>query len=206
MDNEKLRKVFVGNVPYECTQDEFENIFCNVDGFINAEIVIDKNNNMCRGFGFVTLNTIQNADNLLDNSNISIHGRELRLTGYTSTHKYINTDKIGYVYVDNIPNNSDRSYLEDVFARFSLGKHYVNTDIDTGEPKNNGIVEILNAAKYKELLTAGFISDKNNHVLKLCKHKSILYKKKDQTVTKHDLHKAFLAGRNVGLMERSAEN
>jgi RNA recognition motif-containing protein len=167
MDNEKLRKIFVGNVSYECTQDIFENTFRNMDGFINAEIVADKSSGTCRGFGFVTLNTSENARKLLKKTDININGRELRLTQYTSTQKYTDIDRAGYICVDNIPDNCNRSYLKELFAGYPLGKHYIITDIYTGEPKNNGIVEILSVSKYKELVSSGFITDKNGNQLKL---------------------------------------
>ena len=99
MENDKLRKIFVGNVPYQCTVDEFQNTFSKIDGFMDADIIIDKNTNMCKGFGFVRLNTIQNAEKLLKKTDLKINGRELRLTGYTSTLRYSNDEKIGYIYV-----------------------------------------------------------------------------------------------------------
>ena len=167
MDNEKLRKIFVGNVPYECTQEIFENTFRNMDGFINAEIVSDKNSGTCRGFGFVTLNTSENARNLLKRTDININGRDLRLTPYTSTQKYADVNRAGYICIDNIPDNRDRRYLRELFAGYPLGKYYIRTDIYTGESKNNGIVEILSVSKYKELVSAGFIVDKHGNLLKL---------------------------------------
>jgi hypothetical protein len=167
MENDKLRKIFVGNVPYQCTVDEFQNTFNKIDGFMDADIIIDKNTNMCKGFGFVRLNTIQNAEKLLKKTDLKINGRELRLTGYTSTLRYSNDEKIGYIYVDNIPDNCDRMYLKNIFTGYPIGVYYVNTDIDTGIPKNNGIVEILNTEKYKELLSMGSITDKNGNIIKL---------------------------------------
>jgi hypothetical protein len=168
MDNEKLRKIFVGNVPYECTQNIFENTLCGVDGYINAEIVVDKNSGICRGFGFITLNNVENAKKLLKKNNITIGDRELRLTPYTSTQKYADVDRAGYILVDNIPYNCGRGYLKELFAEYPLGKHYIRTDICTGEPKNSGIVEILSDSKYKELLSSGYITDKHGNILKLC--------------------------------------
>src|SRR5437870_11420355 len=32
-------KIFVGNIPYQCTQEEFEKCFQNINGFMKAEII-----------------------------------------------------------------------------------------------------------------------------------------------------------------------
>ena len=204
MSDENLRKVFVGNVPFNCTQKEFETSFTNVKGFTKGEIVTKQNSTTCRGFGFVTLNTVDNAEELKIREDLFINNRQLRFTEYTNgkiKHKNVEYDKNKYIYVDNIPNGSNREYLEKVFNNYSLGRHYVSTDIDSGEQKNNGLIEVTDGLKYTELLSMGSIMDHNGNELELCRWKSKQYKKKENSVTKYDLFKAFTAGRNLGIIE-----
>lgn len=211
IDNESEKKVFVGNVPYSCTQDEFYKTFSNVKGFVKAEISFRHNNYMCRGFGFVTLDSVENAELLKKRTDMVIHDRELRLTNYntsyydgdrtTKTYHIQASDRYNYLFVDSLPDGSDKQYLKDLFSGFRLGKYFVKTDIDTGEPKTSGMVEILDYSKYRQLLMKGYINDKNNNTVKIYKWRVKQYKKKDKKVTQHDLFRAFNAGRNLGLIE-----
>lgn len=203
MSDENLRKIFVGNVPFNCTQDEFERSFNSVDGFIKGEIVTKQHSDVCRGFGFVTLDNIDNAEKLQNRNDLFINNRQLRFTEYTMSKKQksYENDKNKYIFVDGIPNNSDKEYLEKVFNDYPLGKHYVCTDIESGEQKSHGMIEILDNLKYKELLSMGSIEDTDGNLLELCRWKSKSYKKKDKNVTKYDLYKAFTAGRNLGIIE-----
>jgi len=204
MSDENLRKVFVGNVPFNCTQEDFEKSFNSVKGFIKGEIVTKQHSNICRGFGFITLNTSNNVEELKNRDDLFINHRQLRFTEYTNgpiKPKSKENDKNKYIYVNGIPDGNNREYLEKVFSNYSLGRHYISTDVETGEQQNNGLIEILDNLKYKELLSMSTITDWDNNELELCRWKSKSYKKKDKSTTKYDLFKAFTAGRNLGIIE-----
>lgn len=76
-------KIFVGNVPYHCTQEEFCSCFEDVEGFIKAEIVNVYKTTVSRGFGFVTVKTLQDANKLKTREDIVLKGRILRFTSYS---------------------------------------------------------------------------------------------------------------------------
>lgn len=68
--NTHLCKVFVGNVPFQCTQQEFSECFESMPGFIKAEVINKINTPASRGFGFVTFDSYENAMALIESSSI----------------------------------------------------------------------------------------------------------------------------------------
>src|SRR5579872_1241907 len=81
-NNNEECKIFVGNVPYNCIQEEFDECFKDVTGFIKAEIITVYKTHMSRGFGFVTMKTLQDAEILKQRDDIILKGRILRFTSY----------------------------------------------------------------------------------------------------------------------------
>lgn len=148
-------KIFVGNVPYQCTQEEFNECFKNVAGFIKAEIITIHKTNVSRGFGFVTVKTFQNAENLRKRDDIVLKGRTLRFTSYQ--HENINTNSDNsnnYVYVDGIPDGKNKEWLLKAFSQYKpIGKCFIAVNHETGMQKNNGVIEFLDDNMYKNVLS-----------------------------------------------------
>jgi RNA recognition motif-containing protein len=80
--NTNLCKVFVGNVPFQCTQQEFRECFESMQGFIKAEVINKINTLASRGFGFVTFDSHESATALIESSSIVCKDRILRFTKY----------------------------------------------------------------------------------------------------------------------------
>jgi len=162
-------KIFVGNVPYQCTQEEFEKCFTDVEGYVKAEIITLYKSNTSRGFGFVTLNSLENAEKLKLRNDITFKGRILRFTTYQSeSHNKPTIENVNnYLYVENIPSNQtiNKKWLMNIFKDYGpIGKCYIIMNKDTGEYENCGVVEITDDDKYKNLLSKKklIILNKNN--------------------------------------------
>ena len=56
------KKLFVGNVPYQTTDDELRKLFEEVGTVESAVIIIDKRHNRSKGFGFVEMSTVEEAE------------------------------------------------------------------------------------------------------------------------------------------------
>lgn len=182
-------KVFVGNVPFQCTNEEFFNCFRHYEGFISADIINRQNSVNSRGFGFITFKNSIFAGKFLDeNPQISIKNRLLRFTKYhLNDSEYITkTIESTNLFIKNIPDNYTSDMLKKLFESKTknIGLCYINTDIMTGEKKNTGIVEILDYDIYDELVTNGKITDSNNYTLLLNKYKNNIKIKKPTKSTK----------------------
>jgi RNA recognition motif-containing protein len=55
-------KLFVGNLSFNTTQEQLQELFAAHGNVIEAEIIMDKFSGRPRGFGFVTMETKEGAD------------------------------------------------------------------------------------------------------------------------------------------------
>jgi len=209
-----LCKIFVGNVPFQCDKNEFTNCFEKMQGYVKADIIYKLGTNICRGFGFVTFDSPENAKLLLEKS-VSIRDRTLRFTQYLTTlETYIVPDKHvipmtiesskNLIIVKNIANMT-RMDVYNFFTNFgTVGKHFIMTDHETGISKNYAVVEIIEQDVYEWLLKIKEIDCENN-ILEISRWK---LKKtiKSKPITKYDLANAFVAGKKIGIIEGSKSN
>jgi nucleolin len=156
--NNEECKIFVGNVPYQCSQEEFEKCFESVDGFIKAEIITVYKSNTSRGFGFITLRSLYDAEKLKYRDDILFKGRMLRFTSYQTYNSQLTMDNLNnYIFVDGIPSGKNREWLKKSFSEYEpIGRCFVAMHHETGKSKNNGLIEILDDLKYKAILSKGW--------------------------------------------------
>jgi RNA recognition motif-containing protein len=189
-------KIFVGNVPFECTNVEFRECFKNIKGYVTADLI-----NM-RGFGFVVLDNKFLRDSILDNNNFFIKNRKLRLSLYDNQQKDL-TERSSYIKLENISQNMSRDDICNEFKNFcQVGKCFIDTNRVTGEKLSTGLVEIFDVEVLHHLLSLGSIlmPDKSEIILKPFSNNQNLYKKK-QSLSKEEYFQIYNAGRNAGLIE-----
>lgn len=162
-------KIFVGNVPFQCTQNEFSKCFESIPGFIKAEIIIGPNINTSRGFGFVTFDSRISAFGLLQNTtNIECKDRTLRFTEYNSVNNKHNlliknkkevfndvktNNNKYFISVNGITNDMTRDTIKKMFEKYGLmGRYFIVSDHDTGIPKGHAVIEFLSNAPYEYLI------------------------------------------------------
>jgi RNA recognition motif-containing protein len=66
------KKLFIGNLPYNMTQDELRNIFSEAGNVLSAAVIVDKMTGRSRGFGFVEM---EDAD--AEKAIAEINGKEI---------------------------------------------------------------------------------------------------------------------------------
>mgnify|MGYP001570934880 CR=1 FL=1 len=71
-------KLFVGNLPYSMTSDELKAVFAKIGNVVDANVVMDKNTNRSRGFGFVEMKDEALAKKAIDDLNTTeVDGRKI---------------------------------------------------------------------------------------------------------------------------------
>jgi cold-inducible RNA-binding protein len=55
-------KLYVGNLPNSITQEELTTLFNQAGEVIIADLIIDRNNGVSKGFAFVTMNSRSDAE------------------------------------------------------------------------------------------------------------------------------------------------
>jgi len=74
------RSVFVGNIPYEATEEQIEEIFRQVGPVVSFRLVFDRETGKPKGYGFVEYKDSQTALSAMRNLNgTEINGRALRV-------------------------------------------------------------------------------------------------------------------------------
>ncbi|CAG8573994.1 2749_t:CDS:2 [Ambispora leptoticha] len=61
--------VFVGNIPYELTEDQLTDIFQEVGPVVSFRLVFDRENNRPRGYGFCEYHDAETAASAVRNLN-----------------------------------------------------------------------------------------------------------------------------------------
>jgi RNA recognition motif-containing protein len=62
-------RIYVGNLPKEFERQELEALFAEFDETASTKVITDRKTGKCRGFGFVTVKTDEQADLLIEKFN-----------------------------------------------------------------------------------------------------------------------------------------
>jgi RNA recognition motif-containing protein len=62
-------RLYVGNLPKEFERQELEAVFSEFDDSVSTKVITDRKTGKCRGFGFVTVKTEEQADQLIEKFN-----------------------------------------------------------------------------------------------------------------------------------------
>jgi RNA recognition motif-containing protein len=68
------RKIFVGNLSFDTTNQDLETLFASVGTCESAAVIMDRNTGRSRGFGFVEMSSASEAQKAIS----ELNGRELQ--------------------------------------------------------------------------------------------------------------------------------
>lgn len=72
------KKLYVGNLSYQMTQDQLADLFGQVGTVVSANIIMDKYSGRSKGFGFVEMSSDEEADAAIEKFNgQEVEGRAL---------------------------------------------------------------------------------------------------------------------------------
>lgn len=69
-------RLYVGNLPKEVEREELEALFSDFNDLLSVKVITDKKTGKCRGFGFVTVKTDEQADAIIE----KLNGQEFKET------------------------------------------------------------------------------------------------------------------------------
>lgn len=79
------RSVFVGNIPYEATDEQLKDIFSQAGPVLSFRLVYDRETGKPKGYGFCEYKDTETAQSAMRNLNgTEIHGRQLRVDSAAS--------------------------------------------------------------------------------------------------------------------------
>ncbi|MDY7021437.1 MAG: RNA-binding protein [Cyanobacteriota bacterium] len=62
-------RLYVGNLPKELDRKELQDVFAEEGDSVSAKVITDRKSGKCRGFGFVTVQTDEIADQIVEKYN-----------------------------------------------------------------------------------------------------------------------------------------
>lgn len=75
------KKLYVGNLPYRTTDAELNEMFSQAGSVVSATIIMDKFSGRSKGFGFVEMTTLEEAEKAISMFNgYQMQGRGITVT------------------------------------------------------------------------------------------------------------------------------
>ena len=75
------KKMFVGNLSFEVTDFDLEDLFKQYGEVVSAKVILDRDSNRSRGFGFVEMSSENSAQSAIDALNgTEVKGRAINVS------------------------------------------------------------------------------------------------------------------------------
>ncbi|GMH16753.1 hypothetical protein Nepgr_018594 [Nepenthes gracilis] len=151
-------KLFVGNLPYDVDSEKLAQLLEPAGVVEIAEVIYNRDTDQSRGFGFVTMSTVEEADKAVEMFNrYDFNGRLLTVNkaaprGSRPTRAFEPSLRI---YVGNLPWNVDSERLGQVFREFGqVVEARVVYDRETGRSRGFGFVTMASEAEMNDAIAA----------------------------------------------------
>lgn len=167
-------QLFVSNIPYTCTVEEFEKQIKNFVANATTRLVMKSDGQSNKGFGFVTIpdEHIEIGKSLIDasGSGVVVDGRRLKFT------PYVNQQKFYKLHISNLPSEIKEKELFDVFSTYGkLDNVKIDIDFKTKQSRGTACVVYTNYEDFSKVLQLGEVTIGSSQV-KIVKRR--LFKRK----------------------------
>ncbi|XP_058114782.1 28 kDa ribonucleoprotein, chloroplastic-like [Magnolia sinica] len=146
-------KIFVGNLPFDVDSEKLAQLFEKAGVVEVAEVIYNRETDQSRGFGFVTMSTVQEAEKVVEMFNCyDLNGRLLTVNkasprgspqGSQLTQVRADLGPDHRIYVGNLPWQVDNARLEQIFSEHGkVVDARVVYDRETGRSRGFGFVRM----------------------------------------------------------------
>ncbi|KAM5581819.1 28 kDa ribonucleoprotein, chloroplastic-like [Rosa sericea] len=154
-------KLYVGNLPYDVDSETLANTF-NEAGVVEiAEVIYNRETDQSRGFGFVTMSTVEEAEKAVEMFNrYDLGGRSLTVNkaaprGSRPERPPRVNEPSFRIYIGNLPWQVDDSRLEQVFSEHgNVVSARVVYDRETGRSRGFGFVTLSTETEVEDAIAA----------------------------------------------------
>ncbi|KAH9624606.1 hypothetical protein KSS87_010309, partial [Heliosperma pusillum] len=157
-------KLYVGNLPYDVDSEKLANMFDGAGVVEIAEVIYNRETDRSRGFGFVTMSTVEEADKAVEMfSNYEINGRSLVVNkaaprGSRPERTERPPREFGpsfRVYIGNLPWDVDNDRLEQLFSEHGkVLSARVVSDRETGRSRGFGFITMASETEMNDAIAA----------------------------------------------------
>ncbi|KAK4489006.1 hypothetical protein RD792_004798 [Penstemon davidsonii] len=152
-------KLYVGNLPYDVGSEKLAKIFEGAGVVEIAEIIYNRETDQSRGFGFVTMSSVEEAEKAVEMFHrYDLSGRFLTVS--KASPKGSRTEQpprvfepTSKIYVSNLSWSVDDSRLEQVFSEYGkVVSARVISDRETGRSRGFGFVEMSSESEMNDAI------------------------------------------------------
>ncbi|KAJ4899563.1 hypothetical protein Rs2_13514 [Raphanus sativus] len=154
-------KLFVGNLAYDVDSQALAMLFEQAGTVEIAEVIYNRETDQSRGFGFVTMSTVEEAETAVEKFNrYDLNGRLLTVNKAAPKGSRPERQPRVYepafrVYVGNLPWDVDSGRLEQVFSEHGkVVEAKVVYDRETGRSRGFGFVTMSNETELNDAVAA----------------------------------------------------
>ncbi|CAK7336579.1 unnamed protein product [Dovyalis caffra] len=154
-------KIFVGNLPYDVDSEKLAMLFNQAGTVDIAEVIYNLETDTSRGFGFVTMSTVEESDKAVEMfSGYDLNGRLLTvnkaLPRGSRAERPPRVSQPGYrIYVGNLPWDVDSDRLEQLFSEHGkVLSARVVSDRETGRSRGFGFVTMSSESELNDAIAA----------------------------------------------------
>ncbi|TQD98148.1 hypothetical protein C1H46_016270 [Malus baccata] len=154
-------KLYVGNLPYDVDSEKLANLFNDAGVVEIAEVIYNRETDQSRGFGFVTMSTVEEAEKAVELFHrYDIGGRALTVNKAaprgSRPERPIRTNEPSFrIYVGNLPWQVDDSRLEQVFSEHGkVVSARVVYDRESGRSRGFGFVSFSSETEVEDAIAA----------------------------------------------------
>ncbi|KAG9446462.1 hypothetical protein H6P81_012590 [Aristolochia fimbriata] len=152
-------KLFVGNVPYDADGNTLAELFSKAGTVEVAEVIYNRETDQSRGFGFVTMSTVEESEKAVDMFNrYDLNGRLLTVNKASPrgsrVEQPLRTFEPSYrLYVGNLPWGVDDGRLEQAFSEYGkVVQARVVYDRETGRSRGFGFVTMSSQGELEDAI------------------------------------------------------
>ncbi|XP_042028470.1 28 kDa ribonucleoprotein, chloroplastic-like [Salvia splendens] len=154
-------KLFVGNLPYDIDSEKLAQLFDQAGVVEISEVIYNRQTDQSRGFGFVTMSTVEEAEKAVEKFNgYDINGRVLTVNKAaprgSQPERVIRTYAPSFrMYVGNLPWQVDNARLMQLFSEHGeVVDARVVFDRETGRSRGFGFVTMSTEAELNNAIAA----------------------------------------------------
>lgn len=154
-------KIFVGNLPYDCDSEQLAKLFGQAGVVDIAEVIYNRQTDQSRGFGFVTMHTVEEAEKAVEMfSQYDLNGRFLTVNKAaprgSPPERPARVFESSYrIYVGNLPWDVDSGRLEQLFSEHGkVLDARVVSDRETGRSRGFGFVTMASETELNDAIAA----------------------------------------------------
>lgn len=152
-------KIFVGNLPFDVDSEKLAHLFEQAGVVEIAEVIYNRETDQSRGFGFVTMASVEEAEKAVDMFHrYDLNGRFLTVNKAaprgSRPERAPRTFEPSYrIYVGNLPWDVDDARLEQVFSEHGKVENArVVYDRDSGRSRGFGFVTMSSEAELNDAI------------------------------------------------------